>query len=145
MTPEIANPVGVPTPEPTKPMTELQLARLFVWRAELLEQLAEVDNEITNQILLAGKTTSIAGITASYYTPSDTIDYRALAENHLQRELDDGKLEQAAVNGLIASYTNETITASTSWKSICEALELDLKKVDPEFVTTKPARVAIKP
>lgn len=107
-------------------MNEIELTQLFVEYAECNKKFAELKAKIEAAVLERGETTKIAGVTASYYKLSqETPDYESAAKSSMPEDFD------------VTPFS--TITTSTRWKEICEALGV----VAPAG-KEKPARVVVK-
>ena len=111
-------------------MDDLELTRWFMQYAELSKQLAEVKAKIEEGVLDRGESVKIAGITATYYKPSqETPDYKGTVENYLQAyPLNKYQLKQF-----------QTVTITTKWKEACEYFI-----IAPPPGAEKPARVVVK-
>lgn len=107
-------------------MDEIELTKLFMELAECNKKAEQLKKEIEVAVLETGKTTKIAGVTATYYKPShETPDYESAACDVIPEDFD---------------YTPfSTITRSVRWKEICEHYAIDV----PEG-KEKPAKVIIK-
>ena len=107
-------------------MNEIELTQLFVEYAECNKKSAELKAKIEAAVLERGETTKIAGVTASFYKPSqETPDYENAAKSSMPEGYD------------VSPFS--TVTTSTRWKEICEALGV----VAPAG-KEKPARVVVK-
>ena len=107
-------------------MDEIELTKLFVQYSETNKTANELKAKIEAEVLARGETTKIAGVTASYYKPSqETPDYENTAKSSMPADFD------------IVPFS--TVTTSTRWKDICESLGL----VAPAG-KEKPARVVVK-
>jgi hypothetical protein len=111
-------------------MNAIELTQLFVQYATLSEQLAVVKSKIEEEILILGESTKIAGVTATYYKPSnETPDYEKAARSYMES------------HPVPEKYLDEFSTPKiyTSWKDVCENL-----KIVPPPGEEKPARVVVK-
>ena len=107
-------------------MNEIELTKLFVAYSEANKTASELKAKIEAAVLERGETTKIAGVTASYYKPSqETPDYESAAKSSMPEDFD------------VTPFS--TLTTSTRWKEICEALSV----VAPAG-KDKPARVMVK-
>lgn len=109
-------------------MNELELTKLFVEYKELLNQVDEKEKKIIEEILKLKESKNISGVKATYYKPSEKINY-----------------EQAVVtSGLDISedvYKKHTKKTETiSWKDMAEELGVDLQN----FKVPVPEKVIIK-
>jgi hypothetical protein len=59
-------------------MNAIELTQLFVQYATLSEQLAVVKSKIEKEILILGESTKIAGVTATYYKPSNGLTWNPI-------------------------------------------------------------------
>lgn len=108
-------------------MNEIELAKLFIERAETKKKLDALDEKITTAVLAAGESQKIGGTSAKYYGASFEVDYEGAAK-HFHAPAD-----------VIEKYTKTSSTVS--WKSVFEELGQDLPE---DFKKEKPARVVIK-
>jgi hypothetical protein len=128
------------TAEKVNQVDHVALAAKFVERAEAAKRIAELDAEITEEVLKIGKTTEIAGIKATYYKPSAVYDYQEAAlifndgQSHGSKNL--------TFDEAVRRNSKETISISTAWKTVLDELGADLDAL--KSTRTKPARVAIK-
>lgn len=107
-------------------MDTIQLAQMFVQRAELAKQLAETDKAIQKAVLELGESQNIAGVKATYYKAGEeTPDYESAVRSHPDFKAID-----------VAPYT--TITETVRWKDIANALGLEVHGAP------KAARVVVK-
>ena len=107
-------------------MNAKDLAGLFVEYAEVKEKAEELKAKIEKAVLENGVSVTIAGVKATYYQPSyGTPDYRSAAIAAMPHDFD------------LSPFTK--VTESTSWKDVCEALQVEAPAGEE-----KPARVVVK-
>lgn len=86
------------------PYDDLTLTQKFVELRQLHDRIKELETEIEPVILQREKTFSAAGVRASYYQPSEKIDWE--------------KFGKDAPSNIIEKHTRTT--TSTSWAKVCE-------------------------
>lgn len=108
---------------------DIQLAAMFVELAKARENVADLEKKIERQVLGRKETVKIAGLVASYYKPSDVMDYETCAKAW---EFVDPEIIKEC------THTPDPVPY-TSWKDVCEKAGIEVLVRE-----TKPARVVIK-
>lgn len=109
-------------------MEAVELAALFVACANARKTLEDLQNKIQQAVLEmeVPETQKIAGVTATYYKPSnETPDYEAHALAAMPEDFD------------LTPYS--TTTTSVRWAEVCKVLNVSAPPGAP-----KPARVIVK-
>lgn len=112
-------------------MNDIELTQLFVDYANLQDELADLKEKITAEILKREESVKIAGVTATYYKPTlGTPDYEGAVTLFLE--------QNPAEEYRLKEFQSATIT--TKWKEACVAFRIAPNPSTEE----KPARVVIK-
>jgi hypothetical protein len=107
-------------------MNDIELTQVFIDYARTKSNLETYERIIQEEILNRGESAKIAGVTATYYKPTNEVpDYATAAQGSLPSDFD--------------LHPYQKVTVTTSWKTVCDFLGID---VPPG--KEKPARVVIK-
>lgn len=112
-------------------MDEIEFVKLMVRYKELSDQLAKIEKQIKDEIIIIQETRKVAGVSASYFQPREEYDYEKAARAHAAAFGYD-------INELIAKYS--TSKTYPGWKEIVQEIEAPLDM----FRVVKPARVVVK-
>lgn len=104
-------------------MNKSELALLILQYEQKAREAENLLSEIEKGVLELGETFKVGDVTATYYNPSDVLDWETPGKQ--------------APKDTISLYT--TYKPTTAWKQVC--LEAG---IEPLVVETKPARVVVK-
>ena len=102
------------------------LARDMLRWAALRRNMDELEQAISDAVLLLGETVVVGYTRATYYNPRKSFDYEA------------GARDAGVEVGMVIKHTTEKTVTSVDWKAICSEM-----KVEAPY-TESDARVALK-